>query len=86
MYLKSDVFKNAFKNLLIRSCKVSLSTRIIVASAGGFLKRTEVELKKLTDIDIHDKCNKCNITNNKCMKDYDKNKESAYLKKNDYHG
>ena len=45
-----------------------------------FLKRTEVELKKLTDIDIHDKCNKCNITNNKCMKDYDKNKESAYLK------
>ena len=56
------------------------------------LKRTKVELELFTDIDmlltaekgirrgICHSNNRCTDANNKYMKDYDKNKESSYLK------
>ena len=71
------------------SRRISFSSRISVASS---FKKTEVKLELLTDTDISliaEKGIKGGIchsiywyekANNKCMKDYDKNKESSNLK------
>ena len=78
-----------FKSLSIRSCKMSFSYWISMAS---YFKKTEVKIELLTDIDMLLMVAKairggiCNAihqyakANNKYMKDYDKNKESSYLK------
>ena len=78
-----------FKNLPLKSCKISSSSLISMANS---FKKTEVELELLTDIDMLLMAEKgirggiCHVihryakANNKYVKDYDKNKESSYLK------
>ena len=77
-----------FKNLSIRSCKISAPGLAWQAT----LKKTEVKLELLTDIDMLLMAEKrirggiCNNihqyakANNKYMNDYDENKESSHLK------
>ena len=103
LYLKSDtlllvadVFEN-FGEMCLSIC--NLDPVKFLSAAGlawqGALKKTEVKLELLTDIDTLLMVEKsirgeiCHTiyqyakANNKYMKDYDKNKESSYLKYSD---
>ena len=91
--LLGDVFKNFRKMRLeiyeLDPVKLLSATRLAWQEA---FKKTEVKLELLTDIDvlltvdigikggIYDAIHWYAKANNKYMKDYDKNKESSYLK------
>ena len=81
-----------FKNLSVRSCKISFSYKISTASGS---KKELLELSKIRTINRHwylsivekgirrEICQSINIyakANNKYMKEYDKNEESSCLK------
>ena len=78
-----------FENLSIRSCKISFSSWFSIARS---FENAEVKLELINDIDMLLMVEKgiregiCNTihwygkANNKYMKDYDKGKESSYLK------
>ena len=95
LYLKSDLsdvlenFRKMCLNIYVLDLAKSLSASGLVWQAA--LKRIKVKLELLIDIDIllmveKDRGEICHAihwsakANNKCMKDYDKNKESSYLK------
>ena len=99
LYLKSDtlLLADVFENFRKMCLKIYHLDPAKFLSAPGLaweaaLKKTEVKLELLTDIDmilIVEKCIRGGIchaihryakANNKYMKDYDKNKESSYLK------
>ena len=79
-----------FKNLSCRTCSKFFSVLGLACQAA--LKKTEIKLELLTDIDMLLMVKKgiragiCHTiyqyakANNKYMKDYDKTKESSYLK------
>ena len=76
-------YKNVFRNLSIRPCKISSRTRISLESS---FSKTEVKLELLIDIDMLlmvqqgirsrtcPSVNRYVNDNNKCMKNYDKKK------------
>lgn len=78
-----ETLKKMFRNLWTRPCKVSLSSRMT-----STFKKTKVQLELLTDIKvlfmvrgvICHSINRYAKPNNIYMKDYDRNKESSYLK------
>ena len=84
-----ETTKNEFTKLLIRLWKISFNSWIRLASS---LKKTDVTLELSTNIDmllmvekvntdgIYNSVNKYVKVNNKYMKDYNKHKESSYLK------
>ena len=99
LYLKSDtsLLANAFESFRKMCLKIYYLDPVKFLSAPGLawqavLKKTEVKLELLTDIDMLLMVEKgirggiCHAihwykkANNKYMKDYDKNKESSYLK------
>ena len=99
LYLKSDalLLADIFKNFKKICSKIYHLDLVKIISAPGLawqaiLKKTEVNLELLTDIDmllivkkyirggISHVIHQCAKANNKYMKDYDKNKESSYLK------
>ena len=65
-----------FENLSIRSCKISFSSWFSMARS---FKNAEVKLELITDIDRY-AIHRYAKANNKYMKDYNKGKESSYLK------
>ena len=85
------------RHLSSRPCKMYPT----ISMASSIKKKTKVELELLTNIDmllmvekrirgvIYHSIKRYAKANNKCMKDYDKNKESSYLKywdKNNLYG
>ena len=99
LYLKSDtlLLADVFKNFRKMCLKIYHLDPVKFLSAPGLawqaaLKKTEVKLELLTDIDtllmvekeirggICHAIHRYAKANNKYMKDYDKNKESSYLK------
>ena len=89
--LLADVFENILKNILrdlrIRSGKISFSSRIIVASNFKKIKLgllTYIDMLLMVEKGIRggfcQSIKRYTKTSNKYMKDYDKNKESSYLK------
>ena len=99
LYLKSDtlLLADVFENFRKMCLKIYHLDPVKFLSAPGLawqaaLKKTEVKLELLTDIDMLLMVEKgirggiCHAihryakANNKYMKDYDKNKESSYLK------
>ena len=77
-----------FKDLSLRSCEILSASGLAWQTA---LKKTEVKLELLTDIDmlliengiregIYHAITWYAKANNKDIKDYDKNEESSYLK------
>ena len=91
--LSADVFEN-FRKMCLKICHLDPVKFLSVPGLAwqAALKKTEVKLELLTDIDMLLMVEKgirggiCNAihrhakADNKYMKDYDKNKESSYLK------
>ena len=96
LYLKStlllaNVFKN-IRNVCIKICELDPAKSLLVTEIAwqAASKKTKVQLELLTDIDMllmvekgrgmSQAIHRYGKANNQCMKDYDKNKESSYLK------
>ena len=91
--LLADVFEN-FRKMCLKIYELDPVKRISAPGLGwqAALKKTKVKLELLTDIDtllmvereirsrIRHAIHRYAKANNKYMKDYDKNKESSYLK------
>ena len=90
--LLADVFEN-FRNKGIETCKLDPAYFLLAPGLTwqACLKKTEVELELLTDPNmllmigegirggITQSSHRYSEANNKCMNNYDKNKESSYL-------
>ena len=86
MLLKT--YKNVFRNLSIRPCKISFRTRISLESS---FSKTEVKLELLIDTDMllmvqkgirsrtRPSINRYVDDNNKYMEDYDKKKTNCHF-------